>query len=60
MILMNDFKAEPENLRVAELAALERVVRSGWYVLGDEVRAFEQAWAERCGVAHAVGSIEAA
>lgn len=55
MILMNDFKAEPDELRVAELAALDRVIRSGWYVLGNEVKAFEAAWAERCGVAHAVG-----
>ena len=55
MILMNDFKAELEDLRVAELAALDRVLRSGWYVLGNEVKAFEAAWAGRCGVAHAVG-----
>lgn len=55
MILMNDFKAEPEDLRVAELAAMDRVLRSGWYVLGNEVKAFEAAWAERCGLAYAVG-----
>lgn len=55
MILMNDFKAEPESLRMAELAALDRVLRSGWYVLGNEVKAFEAAWAERCGLQHAVG-----
>jgi|CXWL01.1.fsa_nt_gi dTDP-4-amino-4,6-dideoxygalactose transaminase len=55
MILMNDFKAEPEDLRVAELAAMDRVLRSGWYVLGNEVKAFEEAWAERCSLAHAVG-----
>jgi dTDP-4-amino-4,6-dideoxygalactose transaminase len=55
MILMNDFRAESEELRFAELAALDRVLRSGWYVLGNEVKAFEVAWAERCGVAHAVG-----
>jgi dTDP-4-amino-4,6-dideoxygalactose transaminase len=52
---MNDFKSEPEALRVAELAAAERVLHSGWYVLGNEVRAFETAWAKRCGVAHATG-----
>jgi len=55
MILMNDFKAEPEELRQAELVAMERVLRSGWYVLGNEVRAFEAAWAERCGTAFCVG-----
>jgi dTDP-4-amino-4,6-dideoxygalactose transaminase len=55
MILMNAFKAEPETLRAAERAAMERVLSSGWYVLGSEVRAFEAAWAQRCGVGHAVG-----
>lgn len=55
MILMNDFKAEPEDLRIAELAAVERVLHSGWYVLGQEVRAFEAEWAARCGIAHAIG-----
>lgn len=55
MILTNDFKAEPVALRSAELAAVERVLESGWYVLGNELRAFEQAWAGRCGTARAVG-----
>lgn len=55
MILMNDFKAEPEVLRVAELAATERVLRSGWYVLGNELQTFEREWATRCGAAHAIG-----
>ncbi len=40
----------------AELeAAALRVLRSGWYVLGPEVRAFEAEWAEFCGVAHCAG-----
>ncbi len=55
MILMNDFKAEPEELLQQQMAAMERVLRSGWYVLGNEVKQFEQKWAESCGVAHAVG-----
>lgn len=55
MILMNDFKAEPEELLQREMIAVERVLRSGWYVLGGEVKTFENAWAHRCGIAHAVG-----
>jgi dTDP-4-amino-4,6-dideoxygalactose transaminase len=55
MILMNDFKAEPEALRLAELAAAERVLRSGWYVLGNEVKTFEAVWAERSGTIYSVG-----
>lgn len=55
MIPMNDFKSEPEELRQREIAAAERVLRSGWYVLGNEVKTFEEAWAQRCGTRHAVG-----
>lgn len=35
--------------------AVERVVNSGWYVLGPEVAAFETEFAELCGAAHSVG-----
>lgn len=55
MILMNDFKAEPDDIRAAMLRASKRVLDSGWYVLGKEVENFEAAWAKRCGVAHGVG-----
>ena len=36
-------------------AAIDRVVRSGWYILGPEVRAFEEEFAQACGSAHAIG-----
>lgn len=55
MILMNDFKAEPAELREAMLSAARRVLESGWYVLGNEGAAFEKQWAQACGVAHGVG-----
>lgn len=55
MILMNDFKAESDKVRKAMLQAVERVLESGWYVLGKEVETFEQQWAKICGVAHGVG-----
>ncbi len=55
MILMNDFKAEPAELREEMLAAVERVLKSGWYVLGNEVVGFEKHWADICGVSHGVG-----
>lgn len=35
--------------------AMERVVHSGWYVLGPEVKAFEGELADYCGVEHCVG-----
>lgn len=56
MIRMNDFRADPDPLIRTELAACERVVRSGWYVLGEEVKRFEAEWAVQCSVAHAVGT----
>lgn len=55
MILMNDFKAEPPELRDAMLRAVGRVLESGWYVLGNEVETFEKQWSGACGVAHGVG-----
>ena len=36
-------------------AAYHRVMESGWYVLGDEVEAFEQEFAAYCGVRHCIG-----
>ncbi len=36
-------------------AAAARVIDSGWYVLGDELAAFEREFADYCGVGHAVG-----
>lgn len=42
---------ELEQLR----ATVDRVLRSGYYILGPEVRAFEVAFAQYIGVAHAVG-----
>lgn len=41
--------------RTTDIAAIERVLRSGVLVLGKEVRDFEQSWSARCGVRHAVG-----
>jgi len=35
--------------------AYRRVMRTGWYVLGKEVEAFEQEFAAYCGVRHCVG-----
>ena len=55
MITMNDFKAEPAELREAMLGAVKRVLDSGWYVLGNELLGFEKQWASACGVEHGVG-----
>jgi dTDP-4-amino-4,6-dideoxygalactose transaminase len=36
-------------------AAAARVIDSGWYILGEEVAAFEREFAGYCGVQHAIG-----
>jgi dTDP-4-amino-4,6-dideoxygalactose transaminase len=50
-----DLKRQNEAVRPELDAALARVLDSGWYILGSEVRAFEEAFATYCGAAHAVG-----
>jgi dTDP-4-amino-4,6-dideoxygalactose transaminase len=45
----------PREDAAAVRAAIERVVASGWFVLGPEVSAFEAEFAAACGAAHAVG-----
>jgi dTDP-4-amino-4,6-dideoxygalactose transaminase len=50
-----DLKAINAAQRGELLAAFERVLDSGWYVLGQEVQAFEREYAAWCGAAHAVG-----
>lgn len=55
MIRMNDFAAEPDALRRDEAAAVERVFRSGAYILGPELEKFEAAWAEVCGADFCAG-----
>lgn len=45
------------NARIADelKAAAARVIDSGWYILGEEVAAFEREFADYCGVRHVVG-----
>ena len=35
--------------------AFQRVLESGWYILGEEVALFENEFAKYCGVKHCVG-----
>ena len=52
---MNDFKAESPELQREELEAMNKVLLSGWYVLGKEVATFEENWAAFCSARHAIG-----
>ena len=51
----NDFVRQWQHLRGALIAAFEGVGESGWYVLGREVTAFEEALARTWGLEYAVG-----
>jgi dTDP-4-amino-4,6-dideoxygalactose transaminase len=55
LIPFNDFQREPEELIQAQLIATEVVLRSGWWVLGHQVQAFESEWSAYCGTSGAVG-----
>jgi dTDP-4-amino-4,6-dideoxygalactose transaminase len=58
---MSSWRIPFANLRLGDegpeiTAALQRVLDSGWFVLGREVEAFEHEFAEASGVAHAIGT----
>ncbi|MCW3059167.1 MAG: DegT/DnrJ/EryC1/StrS family aminotransferase [Capsulimonas sp.] len=55
MILQSNPKAAYLSHRAEIDAAIARVLESGWYILGQEVAAFEREFAEYIGVAHAIG-----
>jgi dTDP-4-amino-4,6-dideoxygalactose transaminase len=50
-----DLQRQHTQLRQELEVAMTQVLLHGWYILGKEVRAFEQEFAHYCGVAHAVG-----
>lgn len=52
---MNAFIREPESLIKEQVSAMERVIRSGWWILGKEVEAFEKEWCAWSGCANTVG-----
>ncbi len=54
-ILLNDFRRIPPHIKEQLTRAASDVVASGWYVLGPNVRTFEEAWSSFCGVRCAIG-----
>lgn len=55
MIPFLDLKAINAQYRDELIEAAARVIDSGWYVQGTEVKAFEQEFAEYCGTKHCIG-----
>src|SRR5215211_9135503 len=49
-----NMKAPYQELRAELDEAYQRVMESGWYILGEEVEAFEQEFAAYCNVKHCV------
>ena len=54
-VLLNDPGRLNAALRDELEAAIQRVVRSGYYILGEEVSAFEAEFAAFCGTRHCIG-----
>jgi dTDP-4-amino-4,6-dideoxygalactose transaminase len=50
-----DIKATHQPLADELEAATSRVIRSGWYIRGQEGKSFEETFANYCGVQHCVG-----
>ena len=55
MIPFLDLKGINSQYREDLINAFRRVLDSGWYVQGEEVKAFEQEFADYCGVEHCIG-----
>ena len=55
MIPFLDLKRVNDTHQEAIRLATERVLQSGWYILGQEVVAFEEAFARYCGTRHCIG-----
>ena len=56
MIKYCDLKKTTESYEPQLSEAVNRVIQSGWYILGDEVRNFEKAFADYCGCSHCIGT----
>lgn len=54
-IPQSDTLRQYHHLREELQAAVQRVFQSGWFILGREVKAFEEEFARYCGAARAVG-----
>ena len=55
MIPFLDLKAINKQYETDLKEACSRVIDSGWYIMGNELKTFEKKFAEYCGSAHAIG-----
>jgi dTDP-4-amino-4,6-dideoxygalactose transaminase len=54
-VLLNDFKSQWDEIRDSALSAFDRVGKSGWLILGEEVASFEQNLAHVWGLPYCIG-----
>jgi dTDP-4-amino-4,6-dideoxygalactose transaminase len=54
-VSFNDLKATTRDIQHELHAATQRVLDSGWYILGPELKAFEEEFATYCTVEHCIG-----
>ncbi|MCL4465140.1 MAG: DegT/DnrJ/EryC1/StrS family aminotransferase [Chloroflexi bacterium] len=55
MVPFNDFHLHYQSIKPEIDTAIQRVLNSGWFILGPEVEAFEAEFAAHCGTRFAVG-----
>lgn len=55
MISFLDLKEVNKQYRMELIEATTKVIDSGWYIQGSEVKAFEEGFARYCGVKHCIG-----
>lgn len=55
MISFLDLKEVNKQYRMELIEATTKVIDSGWYIQGSEVKAFEEEFARYCGVKHCIG-----
>jgi aminotransferase EvaB len=53
-VALNDLRRQTTALQSELAASVDRVMASGWYILGNECAAFESEFAAYCGVQHCV------
>src|SRR3954453_9659748 len=55
MIPLNDTRPQYDSLKDELLPVVEGVMEGSWFILGENVAAFEREFADYCGTKHAVG-----
>ena len=55
MIKFADLQSEYKEIATEVHQAVDRVLESGWFILGKELTNFEQQFAEHIGTKHAIG-----